>query len=291
MGRTKLRGLEVAGIRIAVEVPPSLQWAWPGALGGLACLPVDPDIYVSVRVGAPQHTLADSVLYTHQGGTFEVGRAGDDRLIAVHGASKYERLARFDAGFRSGEIVVSPAVAERREYPISSPLDELIVIQHAIRHGALVVRGAVAVSQGRALVFLGDAEPPAADSDVQVASGWLVLRAEDDGYRVHWVPWSLPGSACVATPIAARLGGLHTAVPAGSGMRSPAHLTPDDAAAELLRHVFAPVHEPEYAETLLASATDLARRIPLIALSPPRAKPFPWRQGLADMAFAPPLGV
>ena len=60
MERTKLRGITVAGLRLAIEAPPVLPWHWPeGALTRFATSAEGADLHVGVRVGeakAPSST-------------------------------------------------------------------------------------------------------------------------------------------------------------------------------------------------------------------------------------------
>jgi len=52
MARTQLRGLEIGGIQIGIEVPETCPWQWPdNVVAGYSCLPRNPEVHVGVRVG------------------------------------------------------------------------------------------------------------------------------------------------------------------------------------------------------------------------------------------------
>ena len=54
MGRTKLRGIELAGVRIAIEAPSWCDWSWPASLRERVCLASSPDLYLALRLAMVQ---------------------------------------------------------------------------------------------------------------------------------------------------------------------------------------------------------------------------------------------
>ncbi|MCZ6464535.1 MAG: hypothetical protein O7A09_09375 [Proteobacteria bacterium] len=298
MGRTRLRGIELAGIRVAVEVPPNSSWDWADTPHHrFECSPLDPDLYIGVRRGVPDLPRTDFVVYACDGSTFEVGRHGTDWVVVIHGPGHSERIARFDASFREGEVWIRPDVAESLAHPLVHPLDEIIVLHRIAREGGLMLRGSAVLREGRALVFVGDTER---SEDRAPISGWrqigapslsggrVVLRVQGRDVWLFGAPWQ--SDAAFALPIRARLDAVH------SIRESPAvcaeRLYADAATSELLAHVFAPVHDPDGAARLHGVAERVAERVPVVSLGLPeeqRVVPFTWGQRHAALAFAPPF--
>jgi hypothetical protein len=264
-------------------------------------------------VGTADVSLEDPFVYACDGRTFEVGRAGRDWVIAVHGRDRYERVARFDERFEEGEVVVSPALAAQRRYPLEHPLDELVLVHRLAREGGLILLGSVVIREGRALAFVGqdsatrepEAEsglPPGSPAREHLASGrgWrrlgdpllapnhLVLRIADLGVRVYGTPWQARSG--LASPASARLDAVHVIRPAKAVYAERLHGAA--ACSELLAHVIAPVHDPESPDRLLRVVEQVARRVSVTRLGMPeenRVVPFTWGQRHAALAFAPPF--
>ena len=305
MARTKLRGVELGGVRLAIEIPPVFSWRWPETWPfDLACPPHEPDVYVAVRVGTIAVPRFDAITYSCEGGSFEIGRVGQDWVVAVHGRERFERVARFDPDFREGEIVISPRAlsngANGVEHPLQHPVDDLIVMHRVVRDGGLMVRGSALLRRGSALVFLGGGAPPADPSlgrgeakhvSRLLARDQVVLRSGDGGVRAYGTPWR--ERTGIRGPTSARLEALYV-------MRSPHNgvavqrLDPERALHELLAQSFAPVHDPESAERQLQAARGVIERVPLLALDRRRHSAegvvaFGWGQRQAAMGFAPPM--
>jgi len=304
MGRTRLRGFELGGVRLAVEVPPGFAWDWPESWPPeLACAPHDPEVYVGVRVGATSVPRSDAIVYSCEGVSFEIGRAGQDWVVAVHGREPFERVAHFDDSFREGEVVISPRAlsfgASGPEHPLQNPLADLIVMHRVIRSGGLVLRGSALIRNGSALVFLGaggpPVDPPPPRSGAKLASRLLardqvVLRSQEHGIRVYGTPWRT--GAGVGAPISAGLEALYVMKSSHTRI-SARQLEPERALSELLGHAFAPVHDAGIAERQLETARGVVERIPLLMLEGPkrtqeRVVSFAWGQRQAALGFAPP---
>lgn len=280
MGRTKIRGIELAGIRIAVEAPSWLDWTWPHALQAHTCLVSEPDVYISVRLGAaapaPPLVVAEPECVVAEPerceDVSEVDRCGDDWVIALQRGQPLERVARFDPDFGFGEIVLSPAWAVRRMCPIARPLEEWIVAQRALRSGGLVVWGSTAVRGNEALVFLGD-QAPADSGSRESSGGWLVLRSCEEGFRV----WALPSPGrddrAVGEPW---VRGIHVADSMFSDGVTPNSLDADSGAAELLRFAYSPAYGCDGADRMLETASKLSQRISVIRTGITRRR-FAWQ--------------
>ncbi|MBW2383054.1 MAG: hypothetical protein JRG92_05425 [Deltaproteobacteria bacterium] len=301
MGRTRLRGIEIAGIVLAVESPPGFQWNWPEqGLGELACAPSEPEIHIGVTVGEVVPPQGSPITYSFDGGTFDVDRVGGEWIVAVHGTRQpFERLARFDADFTVGHVVVSPGAVQACAHPLVGPLLDLILIHRLIALGGLVLEGTAVIENGRALALIaGDA---GAEQPADVPKSWrriaapgqsftpgsrFALRIEDSRVRVH----GLPGRrGAAATALSGRLEAIHLI--ARSSQMFADTVSGDDAADILLEHVYAPVHDPDCTERLMTAAARVASRVPVMRLGMPeeqRVVPFAWGKRRAALGFAPP---
>lgn len=284
MGRTKLRGIELGGVQVAVEVTDDYTWSWPRLLAQRSCAPTAPDLHLGVRVASDPPELADGFLGYHAGGVTEVGTFAGDTVIRVRGAasdSPVQRWARFDPSLRFGEIVVTPELASQGACPLGSPLDELIVLLHATRNDALAVWGSLSVDSGRALVFLGD-DHPAASRDVSAAgAGWIVLRPEHGTVRTH------PLDPAHARARGAELHGLHVTHSLLHEGGGPQALDADSGAGELLRYAFETLHDPASAERVQRVARIIAGRAPLLSLGASPSRRFAWHKSRAGTSLLP----
>ena len=305
MGRTRLRGLDLAGLRMVIEVPSALGWRdREGEISGTVSAPTDPDLYVGVRVGEPRPTLEESMAYSSGRHTFEIGRDGSDWVIVVHGQKPNERVARFDADFREGEVVVSPEHASQilagGGSPLDHPLDELLVLHRILRTGGLVLRGSMIAREGRAIVFLGNRCSIAEASFSGAAKGWrridpmravgdrIAIRCGDRGPVVHSLPWSVTGAPVAS--IRGELDAIHLLEQSEAVFTEP--LGENEAAEMILANALAPVHDAEGASRSGALAERIALGVPVVRLGMPaeeRIVPFTWGQSEAALAFAPPF--
>jgi hypothetical protein len=296
MGRTRLRGIELAGMRIAVEAPPGYAWEWPArGLQRLACAPVEPDVYVGVTIDSLTPPDWDPITYSYEGGTFDVGRVGDDWWVAVHGnGRRFERVARFDRHFGEGVVTLSPEAAQGSGHPLDGPLFDLLLTHRVIGRGGLVLCGSAIVERGRALALLcADAEAlprgggPGAHGSVRTPGSRFAVRMRDGVARIYGMPGTHghPGAA-----ISARLDGIHLVTRAERVFAEP--VTGEDAVHELVQHACAPVHAPEVADQLLDAAARIGESVPMLRVGvalEQRVVPFDWSRREAALGFAAPL--
>jgi hypothetical protein len=279
MGRTKLRGIELAGVRIAIEAPSWCDWSWPASLRERGCLASSPDVYLALRFAETPPVSAGASESESSAGVRELSRSAQGCVVAVDTGGPDQRLARFEAGFHYGEIEMSARSLARALCPIAHPLGEWIVAQRTLCEGGLVVWGSAATRGRRALVFLGDHAPRDLGSEGRVAAGWLVLRPAADGVRVVALgPGSGTGVAWVQ--------GVHVADSMFSDGCAPAVLDSEAAAAELLRYTFSPLAAAEGADRSLEAASSLARRVSVIRTGlAAGARRFAWQRGRAEAAL------
>lgn len=299
MGRSKLRGIEMAGVRLSIEVPSNLNWEWPNEeLRALACVPSDADVEIGVRVATPQPPRGEVFRYESRGIRFEIGWEGESFAVAIHGKSGLERAARFDADFRQGEIVVAPERALQASYPLEHPLDELVLLHRLTREGCVIVNGSVSLEGREALLFLDATDntpsPLAGMSFETRHDSQFVLRPvlEHDGISdtrvwVHSTPWKRDraGLSFERAPLAA----VHVLCDDGSAPIE--RLTDRSAENEILQHVFAPVHDPDTAGRLMEIVGRVVRRTSVLRLCKPhmnREISFNWDTPQAGLGFAPP---
>ena len=286
MGRTKLRGFEWAGLRLALEAPAGWIWDWPAGLSQRICHSEDPDVYVSVHPLREHRPLAHVRPYCHEGSLFQAGRSdGDDYLVV----NEDRRLARFDGDIRHCDVWLPPSAIRSRVFPLAHPLDDLIVIHRALARGALTVRATAAVRRGRALVVLGDSRLADPKPGTAMWEGWLLLEPRNDGTRVHPLP-----STRQTGPTAragALLEGLHV-VDAGANDDSLTQtLVAELAAGEILRFAFAPLAGSNRTHRLLTTATRLAETVSMVRLGATSGQRFGWRTARSPLSLVPPAGA
>lgn len=298
MSRTLLRGFEVAGLRVAIEAPPTLPWRWPrGPLERFATSGSDADMVVGIRVAAPDPPPRDALRYDSSGGIFDVARDGSDWVIALRIRGELQRLARFDADFRSGEVTVHPGSFYAREahYPLAYPLDEVLFLHRLAREGGLLVH-ACGVQRGRrALLFSGPsgagkttiarwmlAEP----GNVVLSDDRIVIREASEGFRVFGTPWH--GDAPLSSALSAPLAGIHLIHQAQRFSTQP--LAGAGAAAALLGNAFLPAHDAEGAARVLGLAERIVAEVPVVRLGCRNERgivPYVWKRAApAPAAFA-----
>ncbi len=300
MTRTRLRGIELGGSRVAIEVTGSVDWSWTGSLyEPFVCAPEGADVYVGVRVGTAPEVPRDAFVYESQSHRFEVAERGEDWIVAVHGPDGLERTALFNDAFSEGEVILSPAAAARGVAPLDHPLDELLVLHRTVRAGGLVLRGSLVLREGRGLLFLGgrspqDLEPgPSRPSWRQPGAQQLggqrfVLLPTFAGVRAVGSPWT-EGSGPYGR-FSARLDALHSIQPARAVFAD--RLDRDASVAELMQHAVAPIHDPLCADRCFDAAVGIADQIPVVRLGLPEEKrvvPFTWGRSDTALAFAPPF--
>ena len=286
MGRTKLRGFEWAGLRLAVEVPAGWSWEWPRDLSQRICHPEKPDVYVSVHPLREHRVLKSALPYSHDGSLFEAGRLGGDHYLMVYGD---RRLARFDPDFRWCNVWLPPSAIRNRVFPLARPLDDLVVIHRALVRGALAVRATAAVQRGRALVVLGDSRLADPKPGTVIWEGWLLLEPRGEGTRVYPLPSTLQTGT---TPRAgALLEGLHVIDSVANDDSLTRTLDPEIAAGEILRFAFAPLAGSNSTNRLLEAATRLAERVRVVRLGAASGQRFVWRRARSPLSLVPPAGA
>lgn len=286
MGRTKIRGFEWAGLRLALEAPAGWHWNWPPALSQRLCNPEDPDVYVSVNPLREHRALENVRPYYHEGSLFEAGRIdGQDCLVV----NEDRRVMRFAEDLHRCDVWLPPSAVRSQVFPLAHPLDDLVVIHRALAHGALTVRATAAVRQGRALVVLGDSRLADPKPGTELWEGWLLLVPNSDGTRVHPLPSTLQSGPVLRA--GALLEGLHV-VDAGPNDDSLTRtLSSELAAGEILRFAFAPLIGSNSSDRLLASVTRLADRVAMVRLGATSGQRFAWRAARSPASLVPPAGA
>jgi hypothetical protein len=276
--RTKLRAITVGGLRLAIEVPPSLPWRWPdGALSRFATPPADCDIHVGVRVGEVKAPPRDALHYDSGGGIYDVAREGRDVVIALRIRGVLQRVARFDEGFRWGEVVIAPDSLYAREchYPLAYPLDELIFLHRIARDGGLMLHSCGVVRDADALLFTGPSGAGKttisrlmrehAEASV-LSDDRIVLRPDGNGIRIFGTPWH--GDGELSSTDSARLRAIHVIRHAPEVLAEP--LCGATAARAVLENAFLPAYDPVGAEKALGFVASLVERVRVVRLGFPK---------------------
>ena len=275
MGRTRVRGIDLGGTKVAIEVPGHLDWRWPDtSYDAFAVAPHGAEVHVGVRVGAPPALSRGGFLYETDSHRFEVVECPGGWGVTVHGASGRERVAIFDEGFSNGEVTLTPSAAAAGIAPLAHPLDELVALHRVVRAGGIVVRGRVAERAGRAIVFLGapasvpSGEPGWRSAGLQrLAGDRIVVRPIGGEVRAIAAPWNGDGLATGSRPVVEALHVVH-----------PSHAVvaerPDRDAAitDLLAHAVAPIHDDRCADRLFDVAAELVERIPVLRVGLPEER-------------------
>lgn len=271
MGRTRLRGLEIAGIQIGIEVPDTCEWEWPEtAIRDFVCPPREPEVHIGLRVAELASTELHGERYPLGASTFEIARRGEDWLIGLTRGGTRQQLALFDRDFRIGEVVQSPGWARERSYPLAGGLDEWVVLQRTVARGGLCLSGR-AIAQGRGAQVVLGAEEPAFSRGWRVASPsllgrqTLVMRDEGAGLRVFRTPWSTGMDERLGSD--ARVVELRCLDTSDQSYREL--LDPSDAAEELVTHAVLPLNDERFLDRVLRNASRASERTHFVRVGTP----------------------
>ncbi|MEZ4278109.1 MAG: hypothetical protein R3F21_00625 [Myxococcota bacterium] len=274
MGRTRLRGLEIAGIQIGIEVPDTCEWEWPEtAVRDFACPPREPEVHVGLRIAEVGAGQLQGELYRIGGSTFEIARRGDDWLIALSRGGRRRQLALFDRDFRIGEIVQSPEWAQERRYPLAGGLDEWLVLQRTVARGGLCVSGRATLQDGGARIELGNDDSGATQgwrvaSPSLIGRQTLVLRSEGVGLRVFRTPWSTVMDDRLGKD--ARVVELYCFDASERIFREL--LDPNEAAEELVGHAVLPLNDERFLDRVLRNARRASDQTSFVRVGVPAAQ-------------------
>jgi hypothetical protein len=295
MARTQLRGLEIAGVQIGIEVDQDCPWQWPDdVISGYACLPRDPDVHVGVRRGNVGNADLAGEQYGLGAWTFEVAREGEDWILGLSRAGKREQLAFFDKDFQAGEIVMSSDLASQPGYPLSSPLDEWIVLHRMVASGGLCLNATATSHQGRAQVHLGA-------RDASLERRWttplttllgrhtLWIREEGANLRVYRTPW---GDA-MDRHLGADAPVLEFSCVEEAERPYRELLDPCDAAELLVTHAVVPLCDEGLLDRVMRNAQRMGELARVLRLGEVRASaaPMAWQSPQMQSGFAPPSGA
>ena len=308
MARTRLQGFDLAGVTMAVEVPPEWQrgrrrgdpscdWIWPRRS------PLDAEIHVGVRLGSVESPLRDAFWYRSEDATFEVGRCPGTRsrqgdwVVAVYGSRGCERIARFDDALADVDVVVDPVASPGLASPLQDPIDEVLLSHHLAASGGALVYGSLSRGDGGGAVLTvcaPSSEPPGRRHPSASRGGTsrdrVVIRLGcDDEVWVHPTGWSDSAVQRGRASGRMRLEAIRVVEVAAQPFREVMDI--DSAACELLAHASAPVHHPEGAVSVAATIGRVASRVRVNRIGEPRnaqVVEFTWGARQAGLAFAPP---
>jgi hypothetical protein len=297
MARTRLRGLEIAGIQIGIEVPGTCPWQWPDEeVARFSCLPRDPEVHVGVRYGDVdrQPLMGMGECYALGSWTFEVARRGGDWILGLSRDGRREQVALFEEDFRAGEVVLSRDLADQAVYPLRGPLDEWIVLHRSVAAGGLCLNATASAEDGGARVRLGrgDVQPIQRGSTPSTAifgRNTLLLREVAGQLRVHRTPWGDAMDRSLAAD--ARVIDLCQVEETIRPYREC--LDPDDGAELLVTHAVVPLCDEGLFDRVLRNAQRMAQsaRVSRVGESRTARAPMAWQSMQIQSAFAPPRGA
>ena len=295
MARTQLRGLEIAGIQIGIEIPETCPWEWPDrTIAEYSCLPRGPEVHLGVRVGNVGRDDLAGEQYAMGSWTFEVAQDGEDWVLGLSRDGRREQLAFFDKDFQAGEIVLSSDAARGNEYPLQSPLDEWIVLHRMVARGGLCLNASAVADRGQARVQLGAANPNLANrwttpTTTLLGRNTLWIGEEAGSLRAYRTPW---GDAMdPQLGIDARVLDFSLIEEAERPYREL--LDAGDAADLLVTHAVVPLCDEGLHERVMRNAQRLGEHARVMRLGESRASsaPMAWQSPQMQSGFAPPRSV
>jgi hypothetical protein len=296
MSRTLLQGLEIAGVRIGIEVPPSHRWRWPDEeIARFAGRPRDADVHVGVRVGRVDDGPRAGERYALGPWTFEVARSGDDWILALSRGGRREQVAVFDADFGAGEVVLrEPIGGEPPAYPLRGALDEWIVLHRLIASGGVCLHGELVACDGGAEIRLG---PDARSGSRGAASARTLLgrdtvwvaASDGRGVRAHPTPWGAAWSGVPRGDV--RVDAVQIRETSLFAYRET--VDPDEASELLVAHAVVPLGDEALFERVLESARRLGDGVPCrrIGIAPRPEGPAASTGTAWQSGVAPPRGL
>lgn len=292
MARTRLRGLEIGGIQLGIEVPESYEWEWPdGPVADFQCLPRDPEVHVGLRVADVEAEDLGGECYAIGPWTFEVARVGSDWRLGLSIGGRRAQLASFDREFEAGEVTVSREMAARRTYPLRGPLDEWIVLHRTVARGGLCLAGSAVCEDGQAVIRLGATESSTAHrwstpSTSLLGRNVVLVRETRGQLRLFRTPWS--GSNDPALGREARVRELESIEDAERPYVDV--LDSSDAAERLVSHAIVPLCDDRLLDRVLRNARRIGRGVRVVERGGhlEHEAPMAWRSPQLQGAFAPP---
>ncbi|MFK7897973.1 MAG: hypothetical protein AB8G23_19225 [Myxococcota bacterium] len=260
MARTRLRGLEIAGIQMGIEVPETCDWEWPdGPVADFTCLPRDPEVHIGLRVGETGEADLGGERYALGAWTFEIARRGADWLLGLSRRGQREQLAVFNEEFTAGEITLSRAASRMRSFPLRTPIDEWIVLHRTVARGGICLTARAAAELGGARIDLGVGPVPPADRWRTPSNSFLgrnaILIREDLGrLRTFRTPWS--AAMDERLPMSSRVVEINAFEETEHPYREL--LDGNDAAELLVQHAIVPVCDENLLERVLRNAQRIA---------------------------------
>ncbi len=260
MARTRLRGLEIAGIQMGIEVPETCDWEWPdGPVADYTCLPRDPEVHIGLRVAAIGSEDLGGERYAVGAWIFEIARRGNDWLLGLSRRGEREQLAVFDQEFRAGEITLSRAAGRMRSYPLRTPIDEWIVLHRTVARGGLCLTARASADLGGARIDLGVGAARPADrwrthSNSFLGCNAILIREDRGRLRAFRTPWS--DAMDERLPICSSVIEINALEKTERTFREL--LDAGDAAELLVTHAIVPVCDENLLERVLRNAQRIA---------------------------------
>jgi len=294
MTRTRLRGLEIAGVQMGIEVPDFYDWEWPESpVAEFICLPREPEVHIGLRVCDFSSADLGGECYGLGAWTFEVASYGDGWLLGLSRRGVRDQLATFDRDFRNGEILVSRAASESRRFPLRTPLDEWIVLHRTVARGGLCLNGSATAVGSQASIQLGtQASNHSTPNRLAtprmglLGRDTVLLREEGGELKSFDTPWN--DSSDPLLGYSTRVSEIIITEEAERPYQES--LDPDDAAELLVTHAVVPLCDDALLDRTLGNARKIAERTRVVRCGEfvESTAPIAWQSSHLQHAFAPP---
>jgi hypothetical protein len=269
--------LEVARIGLSVSPadPAVTLTAGPSHLPFLAgepgrdCATVE----IGARGGRPASRPRGRTIFD-TGSVWRLEETGENRLLtfrsAVYGREPYLAV-EFDRDFDQGRgetLVGGPLLAAGEMHPFVYPFDEVVFLARLSRGRGVLVHACGLAVDGRGVLFLGTSGAGKSTTariwqergGVTVLSDdRIVIRADDDGYRIYGTPWHGEAGleAAVSVP-------LHAVFILEQAPRTRiVEIAPASAVAQMMVRAFPAMWDQEGLEFAVRFLSDLVGRVPV----------------------------
>jgi hypothetical protein len=263
--------LSVGGMTIALRCEDDrVRWEWDGATSRFV-VPARP-ADVEIRVGVLEAPLpAGGELLFDSGAVWRIFRDGEGFRIECRseafGSDPY-KVARFDASFTRGQVLLSPLVLPLGLSPLDYPLDE-VLIAHLLGRGRGVELHSCGVidASGRGHLFVGmsgagkttTARLWEGTARGIVSDDRVIVREDEGRMWMYGTPWHGEAELSLATRVP--LAGVYLLTQARENLLR--ELPRAVAIARLFGCTFPPFHEASAVDFTLGMLERIAAVVPV----------------------------
>jgi len=263
--------VEIGGITIALlPADDRLRWQWRGATSRFVVPPREAEVELTIGVLDAPVSHGGELLFD-SGAVWRMFRDGDGFLIecrsAAFGTEPY-KVARFDASFTRGTILLAPSILRLELNPLDYPLDEVLIANLLGRGRGVELHSCGIVDRsGRGHLFVGvsgagkstTARLWESHSAGVVSDDRVIVRDDGEMLSIYGTPWH--GEAELSMAAKAPLAGVYLLVQ--SRTNALRELSRADAIAKLFRCSFPPFHDQEAVAFTLQMLERIVDRVPV----------------------------